>query len=69
MKNIFLNTLGALFVIAVFLPWGLAISDAFFWGLFGNQITSIPWNESRGYFLLMWPVFVFFVLMLLNGGA
>lgn len=68
MKNLFFDTLGALFIVLVFFPRGLAITDALFWGYSGIPLTSIPWSEARGYFLLMWPILVFLALALLGGG-
>lgn len=54
-------------IVAIFWPWGIALADLGFWMVTGATTTGIPWRESRGTVMIVWPVFGVVIAMVVGG--
>lgn len=54
-------------IVAIFWPWGIALADLAFWMVTGATTTSIPWRESRGTMMILWPVVGVVAVVVLGG--
>lgn len=65
MKETFQWVAVAAFCALIFGPWAIGLVDLGAWALLGQQVTDIPWRESRGAVLFLWPIggFVVFAVV------
>jgi hypothetical protein len=51
----------------LFWPWAIVLVDLGLWAVTGVPWTSIPWDQTRGMVLVLWPVVGVVVLFIVLG--